>query len=149
MMEILSKAAKDSIFEVMETMFYLPVEFVQESILGESGLYEKMPGMACQLEFTGDFSGYLTLFIPKDLLIDMTKSFMGESQKNPEKDVVLGTLTETLNMICGNALSRVDSKNPFQLDLPEVIDESKLSQTQTFIIMATPQSMMAISITMN
>jgi len=148
MMKILTTAMMTSISEVMETMFYLPVEFGEESAtLIQSGMDKLKPNMACQLEFTGDFSGSLTLVIPKELLSEMTESFMGESKGKIEDELLTGTLTETLNMIGGNGLSRIDSKKPFGLNIPRVIDESKLSKTQIFTIVNTPESMMAINIT--
>ena len=147
MMKILMTAMKTSISEVMETMFYLPIEFAQELTLSQSGMDENKPNMACQLEFSGDFSGCLTLLIPKNLLADMTESFMGESLENLEDEHLSGTLTETLNMICGNTLSKIDSKIPFKLDMPKLIDESKISESQLFTIVETTQSMMAINIT--
>ncbi|MEA1969224.1 MAG: chemotaxis protein CheX [Thermodesulfobacteriota bacterium] len=138
---------KTSISEVMETMFYLPVEFKEESTLSQSKLDENKPNMICQLEFSGDFSGYVTLLIPEDLLFEMTENFMGESLEHLENEHVEGTLTETLNMICGNALSRVDSKVPFELKIPKVIKDSKIVESGLFTIIETPQSMMAINIT--
>ena len=154
MMKILTTAMMTSISEVMETMFYLPVEFVEEpGTLIQSqilnGKDKLKPNMACQLAFTGDFSGSLTLLIPKELLYEMTESFMGESREDLEDAHLTGTLTETLNMICGNALSRVDSKKPFELDIPKMIDESSIPKTQMFTIVETPQSMMAINITID
>lgn len=149
MMKILMTAMKTSISEVMETMFYLPVEFGDESILSQSGMDNNKPNMACQLKFSGDFSGCVTLLIPKDLLFEMTQSFMGESSENLEDEHLSGTLTETLNMICGNALSKVDSKAPFELEIPKVVDEFKILESEMFTIVETPQSMMAINIKMD
>ena len=144
MMKILMTAMKTSISEVMETMFYLPVEFGEETTLDQCGMADNRPNMACQLEFSGDFSGCITLLIPEDLLSEMTQSFMGESSENLENEHLSGTLTETLNMICGNTLSKVDSKIPFELDIPKIMEESKIPETQIFTIVKTPQSMMAI-----
>jgi CheY-specific phosphatase CheX len=153
MMKILTTAMTTSTSEVMETMFYLPVEFGEESTIGNSRILsikdKNVPNLACQLAFIGDFSGCLTLLIPKDLLSEMTESFMGESREDLEDEHLTGTLTETLNMICGNALSRIDSKKPFDLDIPRVIDESSILNTQMFTIVNTPDSMMAISIMIN
>ena len=148
MMKILMTAMKTSISEVMETMFFLPVEFGEEqATLIQSGMVDNKPTMACQLNFSGDFSGCVTLLIPKDLLFEMTQNFMGESSEHLEDEHLSGTLTETLNMICGNALSRVDSKIPFELDIPKVINESKILESEIFTIVESPQSMMAINIT--
>ena len=148
MMKTLTTAMMTSIFEVMETMFYLPVEFGETpATLIQSGMDNLKP-MGCQLEFAGDFSGCFTLLIPKELLVEMTESFMGESKENLGDEYLTGTLTETLNMICGNALSQIDSKKPFGLDIPKVIDKPCIPKTQLFTIIETPQSMMAININM-
>ncbi|MCP4551344.1 MAG: chemotaxis protein CheX, partial [Bacteroidetes bacterium] len=49
-----------------------------------------------------------------------------------------------LNMVCGNALSKIESKVPFELDIPQVIDETKFSDKDMFAIIDTTQSKMAI-----
>ncbi len=146
-MKILTTAMMTSISEVMETMFFLPVEFGEEPISIQSGMDEYKPVMACELKFSGDFSGGFTLVTPKDLLFEITENFMGESRENLEEEHLLGTLTEILNMICGNALSKIESKTPFKLEIPKVIDESKISKTQKFTMIETSQSLMAICIT--
>ena len=150
MMKILTTAMMTSTSEVMETMFYLPVEFGEDPVtLIQSGMEKLKPHMACQLKFSGDVSGCVTLVIPNDLLGEVTENFMGEPLENFEEEHLSGTLTEMLNIICGNALSKVDSKIPFELDIPKVIDESNIPKTQLFTIIETPQSLMAINISMN
>jgi len=140
---------KTSISEVMETMFYLPVEFSVESAFGQSGMDECRPNMACRLKFSGDVSGRLTLLIPKDLLTQMTQNFMGEPLEHLEEKHLSGTLTEILNIICGNALSKLEFENPFKLNIPEVIDGSSIPEAQLFTIIETTESMMAINISMD
>jgi CheY-specific phosphatase CheX len=142
-------AMKTSISEVMETMFYLPVEFSVESAFGQSGMDECRPNMACRLKFSGDVSGYFMLVVPKSLLSEATENFMGKSQKDLGEEHLLGTLTEILNMACGNALKKTGSKIPFELDIPEVMDASQILPAQLFTMIETPQSMMAIALVMD
>ena len=149
MMKTLITATMTSISEVMETMFFLPVEFGEETTFIQSGMDKNKPNMACQLKFSGDFSGYFTLVIPQNFLAEITESFMGESRQDLKTEHFEGTLTEILNMVCGNALSKTDSKKPFELDIPKVIDESMISKTQLFTIIETTQSKMAIQIAMD
>lgn len=146
MMKILTTAMMTSISEVMETMFYLPVEFDEKLASIQDGMGANKPNMACQLGFSGDVSGHFTLLVPKDFLAQMAENFMGESKEALEDEHLSGTLTEMLNMICGNALSRIDSKKPFDLDIPKVIDEFKIPENQMFNIIETTQSKMAINI---
>jgi len=145
-MKILTTAMKTSISEVMETMFYLPVEFGEETTFIKSNMDKTGPNVACQINFSGNFSGRFTLLIPRGLLADMTENFMGEVLENLEEEHLLGTVTEMLNMVCGNALSKLGSKIPFNLDIPRVIDESEIEETQLFTMVETTQSAMAINI---
>jgi hypothetical protein len=52
MKKTLMETILSSISEVMETMFFLPVEFERESDLAGSGMSLEKE-MACQLSFTG------------------------------------------------------------------------------------------------
>ncbi|MCD4720139.1 MAG: chemotaxis protein CheX [Desulfobacula sp.] len=144
MMKILMTAMKTSISEVMETMFYLPVEFGEEATLAQCGMDKNKPIMASRLKFTGDVSGSLCIFIPKNLIGEMAENFMGEAKGLLTDDHLSGTLTEMLNMVCGNELSKIDTKVPFELSIPKVIDESKIQEKEILTIVETFESNMAI-----
>jgi CheY-specific phosphatase CheX len=141
----LMTAIQTSISEVMETMFFLPVEFGPESTLAESGMDEKK--MACELRFTGQFSGHLILMAPEILVAEMAQNFMGESLENITPEHLDGTLTEMLNMVCGNALRKIEIETPFELGIPKKIDGSTGFETQAFTIVETTESKMAILLT--
>ena len=143
MKKILMTAIKTSISEVMETMFFLPVEFGRESVLDQCGM-EKENTVTCQLAFEGDISGYLILFAPKTLIEQMAEDFMGEPRENLTDEHLTGTLTEMLNMICGNALSKIDSKVPFELGIAKMIDKTETLGKEVFTIVETTESKMAI-----
>jgi len=144
MKKILMTAVKTSISEVMETMFFLPVEFGQESILAQSGIDKD--NFACQLTFTGDASGRLIIMAPKSLVAEMAENFMGEAKGLLTDEHLSGTLTEMLNMVCGNALSKTDSKVPFELGIPEMINASEVSEKEMVTIVETTESKMAIAL---
>ncbi|MCF6246388.1 MAG: chemotaxis protein CheX [Desulfobacula sp.] len=146
MMKTLTTAMKASISEVLETMFFLPIEFGDQKTHTQTKMDKEKANMACQLKFSGDFNGRFLLVTPKDLLIEVAENFLGESRDTLEDEHLVGTLTEMLNMICGNALSKLDSKVPFELDIPEVISESDIPGSQPFIIIKTTQSNMAITV---
>ncbi len=143
MKKTLMKAMMTSISEVMETMFFLPVEFDGESTLAECGLSsEKI--IACRLTFTGDASGCLSIVAPKNLVAEMAENFMGEAKGMLTDEHISGTLTEMLNMVCGNALSKTDTKIPFELGIPEVIEQSEIKEKEKLTIIETTESKMAI-----
>lgn len=148
MKKILMTAIKTSISEVMETMFFLPVEFGPNAILDECEM-DKKNNMACWLAFTGEVSGHLVLIVPEKLGVEMAENFMGESFENITQDHLSGTVTEMLNMVCGNALSKTDSKVPFELGIPEMMDISQISDRQVFFLVETIESKMAIAVIMD
>jgi len=143
MKKILMKAMMTSISEVMETMFFLPVESEGESTLAECGLSGEKK-FVCQLAFNGDASGNLSIVAPISLVAVMAENFMGEAKGLLTDEHFSGTLTEMLNMICGNALSKTESKVPFELGIPEVIDESKIQKNEKLTIIETTVSKMAV-----
>jgi CheY-specific phosphatase CheX len=130
----------------METMFFMPVEIKEEveSLGGSINQYE--PDMACRLEFTGDYSGTVILVIPEQLLEEMAENFMGESKEDLTKEHLSGILTESLNMICGNGLKNIESKEPFELGIPEIINTKEISEDLSFNIIRTSDCAMAMNI---
>ncbi len=133
---------KDSISEVLETMFYLPVEFQEDVTAEQINEIKQKISMGCRLKTTGSFEATFQYFIPDQLLLDMTQNFMGEDQENCTKEYLEGTLKEALNMIIGNALKSIDAKTPPDLDIPEIIKISDLGTENLLIIEAIDGTML-------
>ena len=147
-MKDLMTLMKTSISEVLETMFYLPVEFSE-------GLSHKMIEpikqeikTGCRLQASGSFSAIFQLFIPGPLLLNMTQNFMGEEPENCTKEYQEGTLKETLNMIVGNALKSIDTETPPDLNIPEIIDISDMGP-DSLIVIETIDGTMIMQIKLN
>jgi len=115
----LMKAMITSISEVVETMFFLPAEQEKEGTVLETGLLD---AVSAALAFTGEISGRLVMMVPGNLLSEMTENFMGESDDKLTRELKYGTLKELLNMVCGNALRKLDSGHGFDLGIPEIVD---------------------------
>ncbi len=148
MMKTVSAAMKTSISEVMETMFFLPVEFSEKPAEKEIKALKGMQNKACCLDFTGDCSGSVYLLVPKQLLLEMAENFMGEPGDSIQDDILEGTLTETVNMMAGNALRKVNAKVPFELSIPRLIPGSEFPETEGSMMIKTTGSQMAIHIAM-
>jgi len=118
----LMKAMMTSISEVVETMFFLPAEQEKEGTVLETGLLDQADAVSAALAFTGEISGRLVMMVPGNLLSEMTENFMGESTDRLSRALMEGTLTELLNMVCGNALRKLDSGHGFDLGIPEIVD---------------------------
>ncbi|MBF0100264.1 MAG: chemotaxis protein CheX [Desulfobacterales bacterium] len=117
----LKKAMRASISEVLETMFFLTLQFEDQCKLEECGLLDIERIYACKLDFKGKFSGYFTVFIPEEVLIIMAENFMGEERDNLTSDHIEGTIKEVINMVAGSTFSNYNSEIVFNLGIPKMI----------------------------
>jgi len=140
-------AVKTSISEVMETMFFLPVEFPNEPTQKKIKRIKGQQNKVCCLDFSGDCSGSVYLLVPRQLLLKMAENFMGEMGDSIGNDLLNGTLTEAVNMITGNALRKINAKVPFELSSPRLVAVSEFPETEGTLIIHTPGLEMAIHIT--
>lgn len=147
-MKAILTAMKTSISEVMETMFFLPVEFVEEPGQKQIKALKGRQNKACCLDFSGDFSGHVYLLVPNPLLLEMTENFMGESGESMGEELLDGTLTETVNMMAGNALRKIKAKIPFELSIPKLVSGSQFPETEGTLIIKTTGPEMAVHITL-
>ncbi len=120
--DLLMKTMKTSISEVLEKMFFLPLDFSDAEGSAELG---KGPGdqdlIAVRLAYSGPFSGYFVLLIPRNLGRELTADFMGIDQKTVPPEHVDQTAKEILNMIAGTTFSSLDEEAVFQLGIPEAL----------------------------
>lgn len=126
--EALLKAMKASISDVLETMFFIPVEFEASEKVREYIRQQKDPLLGGRLEFKGPFSGWLTFILPEGLARTLTANFLGEDETQVDRDHVEGTLMEILNMITGRAFGLYDDQAIFELGVPRMIAVETLSR---------------------
>lgn len=133
----------NSIFDVMETMFFLTLEKHKDS--GPDSQSPDPSAMkAAAITFSGDVSGTIYLCIPAPLLQTMTENLMGQDIDTLTPEHVDGTLKEALNMIAGGAMTRIDDTAYMGLGIPEIvpvpgpgdIDETVMLNTSRDILVA-------------
>ena len=142
------KAMKTSISEVMETMFFLPVEFSEEPSIKEIKGIKGRQNKTCCLDFAGDRSGSVYLLVATGFLSQMAENFMGEPAESLGDELLEGTLTETVNMMTGNALRKIKAEKPFELRIPKLVPGAEFPETEGTLIINTPGPQMAIHITL-
>ncbi|MCF8061985.1 MAG: chemotaxis protein CheX [Deltaproteobacteria bacterium] len=111
---------RNSISEVLEKMFFLPLDFSEAGTPGE--LWEDPAAadlMAVRLSFAGPFSGSLVFLIPRKLGVDLTADFMGVEKDAVPPEHVEQTVEEILNMIAGSTFSILDDQAVYELGIPE------------------------------
>jgi len=118
---LLETAMKNSISDVLETMFFLPMDFSDTVDVHELWNTGKDQILAVKLNFDGPLIGDCILYIPGKLAKSITADFMGKEEEGVSDDQVIGTVKEIINMIVGNTFSRYDSGAAFNLGIPELI----------------------------
>ena len=117
----LLRAAKASISEVLETMFFLPIDhtdIVEASVL--NGVIKDDMELV-EVGFSGMFSGTFLLVIPDDLALFLTASFLGSIEEKVLPEHVPETKKEMANMIAGNTFTHFNDQVEFDLGIPEII----------------------------
>jgi CheY-specific phosphatase CheX len=117
----MTMAMKNSISDVLETMFFLSLDFSNNIDL--LGLWDtgKNPIIAAKLSFSGPLSGYAVFCIPKKSALSITADFMGKDEQEISDDQIDGTVKEIINMIIGNTFSLYDPEAVFDLGVPELV----------------------------
>ena len=119
-------AMKRSISEVLEKMFFMPVDFPSTSKQEWAGLSRQRKYMMSKLEFSGPFSGYFLFFIPEEITSSLAAGFLGQDEDHVTMEHRADTVKEIINMIAGNAFSILDDHAIFDLDIPQMMDCSDL-----------------------
>jgi CheY-specific phosphatase CheX len=104
--------------EVLETMFFIAVEgaVAKAPVVG--------PQLWFQVHFRGSPSGTLQLGLPAAAAGAIATSFLGvASQDDLAGHQAENVLLELTNVICGNALSRLESDSSFDLEAPVPIPD--------------------------
>jgi CheY-specific phosphatase CheX len=118
----LLEAMKISISEVLETMFFLPIDRTEvvEIDAFHSALNENLE--LVEVEFSGIFSGSVLLLIPDDLALFLTASFLGSIEEKVLPTHIAETKKEIVNMIAGNTLANFNDKVVFDLGIPNIVN---------------------------
>jgi len=136
----------NSIFEVMETMFFMTLEEVDPS---QGQGQRAKDTLASSITFSGEFSGTIFLEIPESLLETMTENFMGQGVDTRSREYTEGTLKEALNMVAGNALTRVDETVYMGLGIPEIVNAPGSGDVDDTVILTSGQGVIIAHVKLN
>ncbi len=152
----LKTAMMASISNVLETMFFMPIEFDEQVDLEAVGLIGEGKTTVCSLNFKGKFSGYFILFMPEKLLFTITENFMGMEKDEINKDHINGTVKELLNMVAGGTFTNFDDTLDFQLGIPDRIhldslpeSDQKTGDNEILVVIETTQGYLAIKMVLD
>ena len=139
---------KQATSNVLETMFFEPVQFTGEADTLNDWLCDSQDLVGVTLSFTGSNSGSFVLLLPGSLTKGITANFLGMSEEDIDTNQENDTVKEALNMIGGHMLSLFDTEGKYQLGIPEIISENSFDvfnhKKGQYILMETDQDSLAI-----
>lgn len=129
MRETMTMNLKQAISNVLELMFFLPIQFVENDCPMSEWLPQDQTYTGATLGFSGPVSGSYYLLIPVVMAKEITENFLGLSEEEVNKTQEGDTVKEALNMIGGHMLSLVDEPDGYQLAIPEIISETEFNMS--------------------
>jgi CheY-specific phosphatase CheX len=127
--EALTEAMKESISKVLETMFFLPIEPLDQATGEDLDRLKSRPLTVADLKFSGPVSGALRLYIPNELALSLTANFLGCEEGEVSQRQTGQTIQEILNMIAGNTFSELNDNAIYNLEIPENVQVQKCHST--------------------
>ncbi len=121
----MTEAMRASISEVLEQMFFMPVDFIAP----DAARQDPEPGdgsIIAKLGFSGSLAGDFMLQVPTSLAQSVSADFLGTAPSNLSDSDVAGTVLEMANMLVGGALSIYDSQELFDLQIPQLISSQEM-----------------------
>ena len=113
MLEV-DRVLRESVDEVLEKMFFI-------RSLGDSAGASGGPELIAHLTFEGRPAGSFTLRADVSAARSITADFLGAEDVDVADEQVGEVICELANMICGSALSRIESDFDFRLTSPVLV----------------------------
>jgi len=125
--ESMMKTMREAISDVLETMFFQPVEFADNNCTLQEWFYGKQPLLGATLNFNGPLAGSMYFLIPFRMAGEITANFLGLREEEINGEQKRDTIKEAINIIGGRMFSLFDKKGAFRLGIPELIEEDDLT----------------------
>lgn len=117
---------------VFETMFFLFPEPIDEIPgAGRRGAFAPNGAhIRASITCHGSSSGSFKFFIPRLLAVHITTNFLGVSEQDINEEQILDTAKETVNMVVGSLLGKIDPTGAIKLQIPEATMLDNFSVTE-------------------
>ena len=112
------RALEQAAVEVLQQMFF--VDAVRQSAPSSTAA-----SLAVELTFDGDPPGHLLLSLEPQAAVSIAANFLGANAAALTTGQVADVACELSNMICGTALSRLESTATFRLSSPAVLSDPR------------------------
>jgi CheY-specific phosphatase CheX len=114
-----------AIFEVFEKMFFVFAEPVQ----GGCGNYS----IKTAITFSGPVNGEMELLFSRGIARTMVENMLNLPHSEITEQITVDCVKESMNIVCGNFLRKLDPEKGFHLSMPtfEVISQNGQGNEQT------------------
>jgi hypothetical protein len=116
---------KQAISSVLETMFFLPVQAIEDNSIRDKWWQQKKKLWHVAVRFSGPVNGAFFLLVPTNMAREITANFLGLDETEVEPSQEADTVKEALNMIGGYVLSQIEKADDFQIGLPEIVSSGQ------------------------
>ena len=143
---------KQAISNVLESMFFLPVQMIDDRSHLDSWSQQNTNLWHVRVRFSGPVKGAFFLLVPYQLAREITANFLGLSESEVESVQEVDTIKEALNMIGGFVLSQLEKADEYQIGIPEMVasEGTELSmfqaESENIVIMETDGNHMAVGL---
>lgn len=124
--EIMMEMMKQAISDVLETMFFQPVQISSKNGTLQEWFSDKQSLLGAILTFSGPFAGSIYIVIPVKLVKEITANFLGIEKEEVNENQKSDSVKEALNIIGGHMFSLFDKEGATSLGIPELIEENNL-----------------------
>jgi CheY-specific phosphatase CheX len=122
------KAMHQAISDVMNKMFFLPVQIKVKGPVLREWFSNRFPLVGVAVSLTGKpLTGFSYTLIPQKTAREMTANFLGMADMDITAKQETDTVKEALNMITGTMLSEFDGSGVVRMGIPQLINEGDLS----------------------
>lgn len=128
--ETMTEMMKKAISNVLDTMFFQPVQFVDSKCTLKEWFSDKQSLIGATLSFNGPSVGSFYLLLPVEVAKKVTANFLGLVEEEINKEQRRDTVKEALNIIGGHMFSLFDNKGDFKLGIPELIEGNDLTENK-------------------
>jgi hypothetical protein len=121
---------KEAISRVMETMFFMPVQFADGPQSPGDWFSREANVLEALIDFQGSRPGTGVLLVPAQGLKEMAANFLGLKEAEVGEEQMQDTLREAVNMMTGQMLSLLDRRGGYALGIPRLAGDRLFSEVQ-------------------
>lgn len=144
---------RESISNVLETMFFQPVQIHEDQVSLKGWFSQSVSLWGATLDFDGPLSGSSYLILSDRVANEITANFLGLEEEEIDQNQKEDTVKEALNMIGGKMLSFLEEEGVFKLGIPKLMDKGALNaeglgeRIENAIFIATADGHLAAGVT--